>query len=144
MFKVKLFYYFLSKSCCELTFLLTFFSSHTILDTLFKGSKSFRNLFYFHDRGNEILNEGVILLVVAVIFLPTVQLSIFQISSNYFLFFMANISLSPRRARNSDNVMGSNREKFIISIQSNIQLIQLFFLLVHSFMNRFDKNFFEC
>ena len=71
MLAVKLFYYFLSKSCCEMTYLLTFFSSHTILDTLFKGLKSFRNLFYFHDRENEIWNEGVILLVVALIFSPT-------------------------------------------------------------------------
>ena len=38
--------------------LLTFFSSHTILNTLFKGLKSFRNLFYFHDRENEIKMKG--------------------------------------------------------------------------------------
>ena len=39
---------------------------------LFKGLKSFRNLFQFHDRENEILNEEVILIVVALIFSPTV------------------------------------------------------------------------
>ena len=41
---------------------------------LFKGLKSFRNLFQFHDRENEILNEEVILIVVALIFLPTVHI----------------------------------------------------------------------
>ena len=70
--KVKLFYYFLSESCWEVTYLLTFFSSHVIFNILFKGFKKFRNLFWFHDRENEIWNEGVILLVVALIFSLTV------------------------------------------------------------------------
>ena len=39
---------------------------------LFKGLNSFRNLFQFHDRENKILNEEVILIVVALIFSPTV------------------------------------------------------------------------
>ena len=55
-----------------MTYLLTFFSSHTILDILFKGLKSFKDFFKFHDRENEIGNEVVILLVVALIFSPTV------------------------------------------------------------------------
>ena len=39
--KVKLFYYFLSESCWEVTYLLTFFSSHAIFNILFKGFKKF-------------------------------------------------------------------------------------------------------
>ena len=48
--KVKLFYYFLLKASWKATYLLTFFSSHTISNILFKGLKSFRNLFWFYYR----------------------------------------------------------------------------------------------
>ena len=42
-----------------MTYFLTFFSSHTILDILFKGLKSFRNTISFHDRENEISGDIV-------------------------------------------------------------------------------------
>ena len=44
------------------------FCSYTILNISFKGLNSYIHLFDLHDRENEIWNEGVILLLVPLIF----------------------------------------------------------------------------
>ena len=136
MRKVKLFYYFRSKSRCEKTYLSLFLCSHTILHILFKALKSFRIFFQFHDSENEIWNEVVILLLVALIFSPTVlstHLSLFHLSllSSTSPFLYLSIHLSTFLLINLSIYLLINLSNLYINKSIYLSIIQYIYLSIN-------------